>query len=72
VSSVFDNSADNPNNPNNPIIPVSWGEDTTDEMVVGYVGIILDQEWLADLFLQKLDRPGNAGLGHPHRPLHAQ
>ena len=61
VSSVFDNSADNPNNPNNPIVPVSWGEDTTDEMVVGYVGVILDQEWLSQLFLQNVRHPGKRG-----------
>ena len=53
VSSIFDNSDGNPKNPNNPIIPVSWGEGTTDEMVVGYIGIILDQEWLAQLFIEK-------------------
>lgn len=51
VSSVFDNSEGNPKNPNKPIIPVSWGEGTTDEMVVGYVGVILDQEALSQLFL---------------------
>jgi hypothetical protein len=54
VSSVFDNSDGNPSNPNNPIVPVSWGEGTTDEMVVGYVGIILDNETLAQLFLDKV------------------
>ncbi len=57
VSSVFDNSDGNPKNPNNPIVDVSWGEGTTDEMVVGYVGIILDQESLSQLFLQKIARP---------------
>ena len=72
VSSVFDNSADNPNNPNNPIVPVSWGEGTTDEMVVGYVGVILDQEWLADLFMQKVARPGGTWHHQPHRPIPAK
>jgi cytochrome c551/c552 len=66
VSSVFDNSADNPNNPNNPIVPVSWGEDTTDEMVVGYIGMILDQEWLADAFLRSANQARK--LGKPHAP----
>jgi hypothetical protein len=56
VSSVFDNSDGNPKNPNNPIVPVSWGEGTTDEMVVGYVGVILDQEYLSQLFLDKVNR----------------
>jgi hypothetical protein len=71
VSSVFDNSDDNPNNPNSPIVPVSWGERTTDEMVVGYVGITLDQEWLSQLFIEKMARPG-AAKGHAHRPLQAR
>lgn len=66
VSSVFDNSADNPNNPNNPIVPVSWGEGTTDEMVVGYVGVILDQEWLAEAFLRSANEARK--LGKPHTP----
>jgi hypothetical protein len=35
---------------------VGWGEGTTDEMVVGYVGIILDQEALSNLFLQSVHR----------------
>jgi hypothetical protein len=29
---TYDNTALNPNNPSNPPIPVSWGENTTDEM----------------------------------------
>lgn len=56
VSAVFDNSDGNPKNPNNPIVPVSWGEGTTDEMVVGYVGLILDQEELANVFLELRSR----------------
>ncbi|HEY3838353.1 MAG TPA: hypothetical protein VGL72_17360 [Bryobacteraceae bacterium] len=56
VSSVYDNSDGNPNNPNNPIVPVSWGEGTTDEMIVGYTGVILDQEILASLFLEKVKK----------------
>ncbi|MEO6809454.1 MAG: redoxin domain-containing protein [Isosphaeraceae bacterium] len=35
----FDNSADNPNNPNTPPKTISWGEDTTDEMCIGFFGI---------------------------------
>ena len=67
LAAVFDNSADNPNNPNNPIVPVSWGEGTTDEMVVGYVGITLDQEWLSQLFLQSIPHPGRIGKRRPLR-----
>jgi hypothetical protein len=65
VSSVFDNSDGNPKNPNNPIVPVSWGEGTTDEMVVGYVGIILDQEFLAQLFLDKTHHATPVGTKKP-------
>jgi hypothetical protein len=71
VSSVFDNSENNPKNPNNPIVPVSWGEGTTDEMVVGYVGVILDQEYLTSLFLDKVRRQTSPitinRKGRPHR-----
>ena len=52
VTSIFDNSDNNPKNPNNPIVPVSWGEGTNDEMVVGYVGVILDNEGLARLLFE--------------------
>jgi hypothetical protein len=39
VNAVYDNSTENPNNPNDPPRPITWGEETTDEMallVVGY------------------------------------
>jgi hypothetical protein len=67
VSSVFDNSDGNPNNPNNPIVPVSWGEGTNDEMVVGYVGIILDQEFLSQLFLNSVRKQQHLHFA-PHAP----
>jgi len=35
----WDNSADNPRNPKNPPVPVSWGEQTTDEM--GSISLIV-------------------------------
>ncbi len=40
----FDNSLDNPRNPNNPPKPVSWGEETTDEMALAFIGFTLDQQ----------------------------
>ncbi len=49
VTSYYDNSDDNPRNPNSPIVPVSWGERTTDEMCIALVGIILDNESLLSL-----------------------
>ena len=44
LSATFDNSADNPRNPNNPPKPVSWGEATTDEMCIAFLGITIDGE----------------------------
>jgi hypothetical protein len=36
---TFNNSESNPFNPNNPIIPVTWGERTSDEMCLAFVGV---------------------------------
>ncbi|HEY6390671.1 MAG TPA: hypothetical protein VIX89_05310 [Bryobacteraceae bacterium] len=44
VTCTFDNTADNPKNPNNPLVTVGWGERTTDEMCIGFVGITLDND----------------------------
>jgi uncharacterized protein (TIGR03437 family) len=40
----FDNSADNPRNPNNPPKTVRWGEETTDEMALAFIGFTVDQQ----------------------------
>jgi hypothetical protein len=48
--SHFDNSADNPRNPSKPPKPVGWGEATTDEMCIGFFGIVKKD--------QDLTRPG--------------
>ncbi len=37
----YDNSAGNPQNPSNPPKMVRWGEQTTDEMAVAFLGILL-------------------------------
>jgi hypothetical protein len=42
LTAYFDNSSSNPNNPNDPPKPVSWGEETTDEMCIAFLGITLD------------------------------
>ena len=39
VVAHFDNSAGNPRNPNKPPKLVTWGEATTDEMCVGFIGL---------------------------------
>jgi hypothetical protein len=40
----FDNSAKNPGNPNSPPKDVGWGEQTTDEMCIGFLNRTLDDE----------------------------
>lgn len=40
----FDNSAANPANPNSPPIAVHWGEQTTDEMCIGFLQMTTDAE----------------------------
>ena len=40
----YDNSAKNPNNPSNPPRPIRWGEQTTDEMCVGFVAFTIDKQ----------------------------
>ena len=46
LSAIYDNSESNPNNPNNPLIPVRWGEGTNDEMCLGFLGMVFDNESL--------------------------
>lgn len=38
----YDNSSNNPRNPNNPPKAVSWGEATTDEMCIAFLGVTLE------------------------------
>ena len=38
---TYDNSKDNPSNPTNPPVRVHWGEQTTDEMAVLFMGVKL-------------------------------
>jgi hypothetical protein len=42
----FDNSAENPRNPSQPPIEVHWGEQTTDEMCIGFLQLTRDDEHL--------------------------
>jgi len=42
----YDNSSDNPRNPNNPPRTVTWGEQTTDEMCIAFLGYTIDREHL--------------------------
>ncbi len=45
VVGTFDNSAGNPHNPNDPPAEISWGEKTTDEMCIAFVGWLKDAEY---------------------------
>jgi len=47
LDAFYDNSADNVKNPNDPPKPVSWGEATTDEMCIAFLGFTVDSENLA-------------------------
>ncbi|MFO0849091.1 MAG: redoxin family protein [Gemmataceae bacterium] len=42
VSAVYDNSARNPNNPSSPPRAVFFGEETTNEMLFGFIGVTPD------------------------------
>jgi hypothetical protein len=44
LTCTYNNSDSNPNNPNNPIVPIGWGERTTDEMCLAFLGVTLDYE----------------------------
>jgi hypothetical protein len=43
LTAYYDNSSNNPRNPNTPPKPVSWGEATTDEMCIAFLGVTIDQ-----------------------------
>lgn len=47
LEASYDNSSNNPRNPNSPPKAVSWGEQTTDEMCIAFIGFTLDFENLA-------------------------
>jgi hypothetical protein len=44
LEAFYDNSAGNSRNPNDPPKPVSWGEATTDEMAIAFIGFTIDSE----------------------------
>lgn len=44
----FDNSPGNLRNPSRPPVEVTWGEETTDEMCIGFMQLTLDGEHLAN------------------------
>lgn len=46
LQASYDNSAKNPHNPNSPPKDVTWGEQTTNEMCLAFVGYTVDAEHL--------------------------
>ena len=46
LEAFYDNSSGNPRNPNDPPKVVTWGEATTDEMCIAFIGVTLDAETL--------------------------
>jgi mono/diheme cytochrome c family protein len=59
IEAVFDNSASNPNNPSNPPIDVRFGEQTTNEMLFGFLGATKDHKnGIPFLIMQKPDFGG--------------
>jgi hypothetical protein len=44
LTATYDNSTANPRNPNSPPKEVTWGEATTDEMCIGFLGFTADNE----------------------------
>jgi hypothetical protein len=47
LEASYDNSTGNPRNPNSTPKEVHWGEQTTDEMCLAFLGYTLDSEHLA-------------------------
>jgi hypothetical protein len=44
LNASYDNSASNPRNPSRPPRAVGWGEQTTDEMCIGFISFVTDDE----------------------------
>jgi hypothetical protein len=55
----FDNSAANPANPRRPPVEVRWGEQTTNEMCIGFLQLTRDAEHLGNRPPARLVRPAN-------------
>ncbi|MDX1932372.1 MAG: redoxin family protein [Capsulimonadales bacterium] len=60
LTASFDNSTGNPRNPNTPPQRVTWGEATTDEMCIGFLGFtaVDENDPLVQLYDRLLQRRG--------------
>ena len=68
MAAHFDNSAGNPRNPSKPPIEVHWGEQTTDEMCIGFLQWTLDAEHLNNQPPKPVLPRLRAALGMPAQP----
>jgi hypothetical protein len=64
IEAVYDNSAKNPNNPSNPPINVLFGEQTTNEMLFGFIGATKSSKSGSPYFI----RPRLSSLIQQFRP----
>lgn len=53
IEAVYDNSAKNPNNPNDPPRAVRFGEQTTNEMCFGFLGVTGDRPGPVHFYIDK-------------------
>jgi hypothetical protein len=51
---TYDNSESNPRNPSHPPVRVRWGEQTTDEMAVAFLGVVLPTPGDVQSFQQEI------------------
>ena len=65
LSARYDNSSGNPKNPNNPPRAVGWGENTTDEMCIGFLSFTLDAENLSSSRAIDLERAAELSAAEP-------
>ena len=73
----YDNSASNPRNPSKPPREVGWGEQTNDEMCLGFVYYTIDAERISkgekvEDYLDKLMGMGGRGGKQASKPRPAQ
>ena len=65
LSARYDNSENNLRNPNNPPKAVGWGENTTDEMCIGFVSFTLDAENLTSSRAVSPERAAELSAAEP-------
>jgi len=59
---TYDNSQNNPRNPSHPPVRVRWGEQTTDEMALAFLTVVLPKQVDAQQFQREILAQYAAGL----------